>query len=580
MAPPGRVLADRYRLLEPIGEGGMAVVHRGHDELLDRDVAIKLLRAAYAEDPAFVRRFRSEARHAAALHDPRIVTIFDGGVDPTTGADYIVMQLVHGPTLEAILAERGRLPLGEALRIATETAEALQVAHERGIVHRDVKPGNILIDQDGSVRVADFGIARAAGDGGATTSGVVIGSPYYVSPEQVDGEPVTPASDIFSLGVVLYEMITGVRPYDGPSAAAIALQRLRRPPRPPSAIQPDVPADLDAIVMRAMERNPARRFPSAAELAVALDGFRLVHLGGVRRDGSRARPAAEALAPVDVNAPALAPTRIVGAARQRQREARRWAPAGAAVAGAATAGAATSAVRPASPPTLRRRAAPVHEDRDRRRAVPLPFLLPVAAVILVLVAASLLVRGLGSSAARPGDSPAASAIAAAPSASPSASAAAIVLAPSVASPSRAPSSSPSPTTAPARTPTPTPPPTPRPTPRPTLAPAAASSRDPAETVRRFYELVVAHRFEEAARLWSPRMREQYPPKQYIDGRFAPTTAIEIRRLAITSESVVRRTATVAVDLIERRQDGSTRHWVGSWDLVLTSAGWLMDQPHF
>src|SRR4051812_17510986 len=343
MAPPGRVLADRYRLLEPIGEGGMAVVHRGHDELLDRDVAIKLLRPGYAEDPVFVRRFRSEARHAAALHDPRIVTIFDGGVDPATGADYIVMQLVHGPTLEAILGDRGRLPLGEALRIATETAEALQVAHERGIVHRDVKPGNILIDQDGSVRVADFGIARAAGDGGATTSGVVIGSPYYVSPEQVDGEPVTPTSDIFSLGVVLYEMITGTRPFDGPSAAAIALQRLRRPSRPPSAVQPDVPADLDAIVMRAMERNPARRFPSAAELAVALDGFGLVHLGGVRRDGSRAR-VAEA-EPEAGPAPRSAPTPIDAPGRQPQREARRWTRVGAA--GAPAAGAATSAVRPA-----------------------------------------------------------------------------------------------------------------------------------------------------------------------------------------------------------------------------------------
>ena len=279
MTLTGRVLAGRYRVLEAIGQGGMAVVHRAHDEVLDRDVAVKLLRPAYASDPAFVARFRSEARHAAALHHPHIVTIHDQGTDPGTGsdidADYIVMQLVDGPDLETLLRREGRLPLGQALRLGVETTQALQVAHEHGIVHRDVKPGNILIDRDGAVRVADFGIARAAGELGVTTAGTFFGSAQYASPEQVLGETVTPASDVYSLGVVLYEAITGQRPFEGSSPAAVALERLRIQPAPPSAVARDLPADLDRIILRAMAREPADRYPSAAEFGVALEQFRL-----------------------------------------------------------------------------------------------------------------------------------------------------------------------------------------------------------------------------------------------------------------------------------------------------------------
>ncbi|MEJ7749607.1 MAG: protein kinase, partial [Candidatus Limnocylindrales bacterium] len=289
MTMTGRVLAGRYRLHEIIGQGGMAVVHRAHDGLLDRDVAIKLLRPAYASDPAFVVRFRSEARHAAGLHHRHIVTIHDTGTDPESGTDYIVMQLVDGPDLETVLSREGRLPLGQALRIGIETTQALQVAHEHGIVHRDVKPGNILLDHDGEVRVADFGIARAVRDAGSTTSGMVLGSPQYASPEQVLGEPITLASDIYSLGAVLYEAITGWRPFDGASPAAIALERLRIQPAPPSAVAPDVPPEIDRIIQRAMARQPADRYPSAAELGVALERFRALELGGVRRTGARLR---------------------------------------------------------------------------------------------------------------------------------------------------------------------------------------------------------------------------------------------------------------------------------------------------
>jgi len=231
-------------------------------------------------------------------------------------------------------------------------------------------------------------------------------------------------------------------------------------------------------------------------------------------------------------------------------------------------------------------------DRRRRAALPIPALLPVLAVLLVLLAAAMVGRGLGT---RPGISPSpssgASAVAGVPASRPAAppSVEASPSASPTASPSESPSPIPKATPKPTQKPTPvaTPRPTPRPTTRPTPAPtptpkpaSTAPSRDPAETVRRFYSLVVQHRFSEAAQLWSARMRQQYPPKQYIDRRFAATTGIDVRRDAITSESVARRPATVAVDLLEHRRGGSTRHWVGSWDLVLTSAGWLMNQPHF
>ena len=290
-----RVLAGRYRLLEMIGQGGMAVVHLAHDELLDRDVAVKVLRPGFAEDPEFVDRFRREARHAASLHHPNIVTIYDTGIDPEMGSDYIVMQLVAGPDLQQILERSGALAVGFAVRIGIETARALSYAHEHGIIHRDIKPANILVDGEGQVRVADFGIARAATDTGATTGGM-IGSAQYASPEQVMGEEVGPRSDLYSLGVVLYEALTGVRPFDGPSPAAVALERLRVKPRPITSIAPTVPRSLEQTVMRLLERRPDMRPASAGEVAAELDGFRVRELGGVRRHGSRPRDGARTAA--------------------------------------------------------------------------------------------------------------------------------------------------------------------------------------------------------------------------------------------------------------------------------------------
>ncbi|HVL54806.1 MAG TPA: protein kinase, partial [Vitreimonas sp.] len=268
MNAPGLLLAGRYRLLHVLGEGGMAVVHRAVDELLDREVAVKVLREQYAADPDFVARFRQEARNAAALTHPNIAAVFDTGVDGPV--EYIVMQLVDGPDLEAVLTERGRLSVAEALRIAVSTAEALEAAHARGIVHRDIKPGNILLTAERDVRVVDFGIARALGDARTTNPGLLLGSVQYCSPEQVLGEPIGPATDIYSLGIVLHELLTGTRPWDGPSAAAVALARLHEPPPPPTRIVTDLPPGVDALVDRALQRDPARRYPSAAAMAAAI----------------------------------------------------------------------------------------------------------------------------------------------------------------------------------------------------------------------------------------------------------------------------------------------------------------------
>src|SRR3954452_809700 len=271
MTLAGTVLRGRYRLLDLLGEGGMAVVYRARDELLDRNVAVKILRTQFAADEDFVRRFRQEARSAAALSDPNIATIFDTGVD--NGREFIVMQLVDGPDLERDLTERGSVPVAEALRIAIAVADALESAHRHGIVHRDIKPGNILLASDGAVRVVDFGIARALGDSRTTALGLLLGSVQYCSPEQVLGEEVGPASDVYSLGIVLYELLTGRRPFDGDSPAAVALERLRRQPPPPSTVAPDLPAGLDDIVMRALARNPRRRYPSARAFADAIRGW-------------------------------------------------------------------------------------------------------------------------------------------------------------------------------------------------------------------------------------------------------------------------------------------------------------------
>jgi serine/threonine-protein kinase len=267
----GSVLGGRYRLVELLGQGGMATIYRARDAQLDRDVAVKLLRPEFGRDPDFLARFRDEAKAAASLSHPNIVAVFDFGEEQSD--PYIVMELIDGQDLSSILRENGALPPRQAARVSAEVAKALQAAHVRGIVHRDVKPSNILVGRDGRVKVADFGIARALDDSQLTLPGVTMGSVHYFSPEQARGEPATQASDIYSLGIVLYESLTGERPFSGDGAAAVALARLTTTPPRPSAIRPAVPAALDQVVQRAMALEPAARYASAASMASALDGW-------------------------------------------------------------------------------------------------------------------------------------------------------------------------------------------------------------------------------------------------------------------------------------------------------------------
>ncbi|MGK2849684.1 MAG: Stk1 family PASTA domain-containing Ser/Thr kinase, partial [Candidatus Limnocylindrales bacterium] len=269
MAEIGTILGGRYEVIASLGQGGMATIYRALDTQLGREVAVKLLRPEYLRDPDFSSRFRQEAQNAASLSHPNVVTVYDYGEDP--GGPYIVMEYVDGEDLATILRRNGTLPPAQATRIAAAVARALAAAHTRGIVHRDVKPGNVLIGRDGRVKVVDFGIARAIAEAQMTLPGTTLGSVHYFSPEQARGEPATAASDIFSLGIVLYEMLTGNRPWEGDSAASVALARLTGPVPDPSTSRPATPPALAAVVRTALAQVPEERFATAGDMADALD---------------------------------------------------------------------------------------------------------------------------------------------------------------------------------------------------------------------------------------------------------------------------------------------------------------------
>ncbi|MCC6618511.1 MAG: Stk1 family PASTA domain-containing Ser/Thr kinase [Chloroflexi bacterium] len=270
----GRLISGRYRLIAPLGDGGMATIWRAVDQQLDREVAVKILRPQFGTDPGFAARFKQEARSAGGLSHPNIVSVYDYGTDGTDGEQYIVMELVDGRDLATILRDRGWLSTDDAVRVAIGVASALEAAHRKGIVHRDVKPGNIMITDAGDVKVTDFGIARAVSEASMTVTGTTLGSVHYFSPEQARGDEVTGASDVYALAIVLYEMLTGRRPFEAETAAAVALKRLNEDPPSPTAIGRPQPPGLEAIVMRAMARNPADRFPDAGAFAEALRAWR------------------------------------------------------------------------------------------------------------------------------------------------------------------------------------------------------------------------------------------------------------------------------------------------------------------
>ncbi|NPV58886.1 MAG: Stk1 family PASTA domain-containing Ser/Thr kinase [Actinobacteria bacterium] len=267
----GKVFNQRYRIKEKLGSGGMADVYLADDLLLGREVAVKVLHAQYAADPVFIQRFRHEAQAAANLNHPNIVNIYDWGNEGELY--YIVMEYVEGRDLKEILRSEGRLLPERAAEIAAEISAALQFAHRHNLVHRDIKPHNIFITDLGRVKVMDFGIAREGNGGGMTQTGMVMGTPQYISPEQAQGLAVDGRSDIYSLGVVLYEMLTGRVPFDDPNPVTVTYRQVREDPIPPSVIDPEIPAALEAVVMKAMAKNPANRFQTAQEMKADLLRF-------------------------------------------------------------------------------------------------------------------------------------------------------------------------------------------------------------------------------------------------------------------------------------------------------------------
>ncbi|MGY2130484.1 protein kinase domain-containing protein [Blastococcus sp. SYSU DS0617] len=308
--PQTGLLANRYRLGALIAGGGMGQVWRGRDTLLDRPVAVKVLRDQFAADPAFRTRFRAEAQHAATLTHPHIAAVFDYGELPgspgTPPVAYLVMELVEGESLADVLRREGHLDVSRTLDVLRQAADGLGAAHAAGVVHRDIKPANLLVGRDGRVKLTDFGIARSAASVAITATGQVLGTAHYLSPEQASGRPASPASDVYALGAVGYECLTGRRAFEGESAVQIAVMQIREQPDPlPAAVPPAV----RALVERAMAKDPAVRFPDGAALRDGVDAV----LAG--RNAS-ALPATAVLPAVAAGA--TAPTAVVPVARRRR----------------------------------------------------------------------------------------------------------------------------------------------------------------------------------------------------------------------------------------------------------------------
>jgi eukaryotic-like serine/threonine-protein kinase len=268
MIEPETLIDGRYRVLSRLGSGGMADVYLAQDMLLGRQVAVKVLHRHFSEDQEFVERFRREASSAAGLSHPNIVAIFDRG--EWNGTYYIAMEYVAGRSLKTIVREQGALDPASAIEIVVQILRAARFAHKRGVIHRDLKPHNVIVDEEGRARVTDFGIARA-GASDMTLTGSIMGTAQYLSPEQAQGLAVSASSDLYSVGVILYELLTGAVPFEGETAVAIAFKQVAAEPQPPSALRPGLPASLDAVVLRALAKDPAQRYADADELIAALE---------------------------------------------------------------------------------------------------------------------------------------------------------------------------------------------------------------------------------------------------------------------------------------------------------------------
>lgn len=275
----GRVFNNRYQITERIGLGGMAEVYRAQDRVLGRMVAVKVMLPQYAEDAEFTKRFRQEAASAANLSSPYIVNVYDWGQDD--GTYYIVMEYVRGSDLKTAIKQRGAINQRKVAEIGAQVCQALSVAHKQDIVHRDIKPQNIMVQPDGNVKVMDFGIAHAKNTVAGQTS-AVLGTAHYISPEQAQGKELTNSSDIYSLGIVLYEAATGQLPFDGPDSVSVATKQVQEFPAPPTQINPNLDPSLEAIIMRALEKDPRNRFETVGDMKHALNDFlagRSVDLG-------------------------------------------------------------------------------------------------------------------------------------------------------------------------------------------------------------------------------------------------------------------------------------------------------------
>ncbi|HZH20510.1 MAG TPA: serine/threonine-protein kinase, partial [Geodermatophilus sp.] len=354
----GTILAGRYEITAPIATGGMGEVWRARDRVLDRVVAAKVLRSEFTGDPSFVARFRNEARHTAALSHPNIASVYDyGETEDERGSQlaFLVMELVEGKPLVTILHEEGKLPVDWTLHVLGQSADGLSAAHHAGVVHRDIKPGNLIVRPDGVVKLTDFGIARARDATPLTRTGMVVGTAQYLSPEQAQGFEVTAASDVYSLGVVGYECLTGGRPFDGTSQVAVALAHINRPPPPLPA---SVPPAVRLLIERALAKDPADRFPDGAAFAAAVRSVASGN-GLASRNGLAAVPpvAGPGTAPSPAAAP-TAQTEVVGDLADSRTQVLGAASAG----GAAVTGARTSA---GAMPPLRR---PPEDDEERRYA--------------------------------------------------------------------------------------------------------------------------------------------------------------------------------------------------------------------
>jgi hypothetical protein len=596
MPTPGEVLGGRYVLVQPIGAGGMATVWRARDNRLRRHVAIKLLRPELAADEDLGLRFESEARHAAGLSHPNVATVYDADTDETSGERFIVMELIDGPTVADLITERGPLDPDVAVDIAAAAARALAAAHRRGVIHRDVKPANLLIGRDGRVRLADFGIARALTSSRVTMPGTVLGSIPYLSPEQARGDDATASGDVFSLGVVLFEMLTGRLPWEADTPAAMATMRLNAPAPLPSTVASRLPSGLDAIVARALAIDPEQRYPSARVFADALEAWNRRRRRGARQHLVQAtgKIVAQAGKPSRRRAPAMGAA-LAGAgataggvadgATAGPRDRGAAAPASnpmlarsSAVAGTAPRnpwadhplgrGMTRRGVRPGPPPGDL--AGTEGEPRDRRRRRATDVLGLLALLLLVGVAGALILQ--------PGDRDVAT-----PAGGGGVISSSSALIPSTIAPLPTLASAfatPTPTTT--LTPAPTAPATQRPTPRPTpTATPRAPASGPASAITRFYSLVVAHDWDAATDMWSPSMQQRYPPQEWLIDRFRKTTRIDITRLHTVFVDTAAGRARVEVTLVEYRTvEPSPRTFAGAWDLVRIDGDWVLDDPDF